>query len=200
MKHIKTIALVAMITNNCIYAVKAMGVEAVQEVRKLAEDVMPAVTVAAAGLGSQFGVGAVQMLLAAAAKTAAAAKATAVAVVASPAVPFVLAGAGVCVVSYGGYKIYRCYNPTAEQLAEIERQKAQVVQQKVATLKACQKKKAISKSRKFKKCLSQNQTAARAKTGVPIPCQQSALEHAMASGCDQLQSDLQTFTKFAAAA
>ncbi len=46
-----------------------------------------------------------------------AAKKAAVAIVSSPAAPYILIGAGCIVVCYGGYKVYRYYHPTEEQIA-----------------------------------------------------------------------------------
>jgi len=58
------------------------------------------------------------------------------AIVASPATPYILVGVGVVVVGYGGYKVYRYYNPTTGDIIEKNIEIAQLDESKARALKA----------------------------------------------------------------
>lgn len=140
----------------------------------------------------------------AAVATAATAKSTAIAVAAAPATPYVLIGAGVIVVSYGGYKVYRHYHPTQEQIAAALKVQAEIEKHKVDIVKsqliAAEFKKALAKKQReeeFKAALARNLTSKRNVNGVPFACQKEATYLAMAAGSKKVEKIVAAFNQYA---
>lgn len=185
--------------------------------------------------GSQFGLATTQAIgngitaAAAAAKSAAVAtgttvKSTAIAVASAPATPYILIGAGVIVVSYGGYKVYRHYHPTQEQIAaalkvqaEIAKHQADIAKFKAeaarsqadeakyqasiikvrATAEAFKRTLVIQqREAEFKSALLLNQTSKRNALGIPFACQKEAAYLAMAAGSKKVEKIVDAFNKY----
>lgn len=98
------------------------GTAVVKEINKTLKDNLPAVTVALTGVGTELGrnigVGALETIGAGITKTAAAAKAAVEAVIASPAIPYIVAAGVVCGAGYVGYKYY---GPIAQKEAALKK-------------------------------------------------------------------------------
>ena len=138
--------------------------------------------------------------------TAATAKSTAIAVAAAPATPYILIGAGVIVVSYGGYKVYRHYHPTQAQIAAALKMQAEIEKHKVDIVKsqviAAEFKKALAKEQReeeFKAALARNLTSKRNANGIPFACQKEAVFLAMAAGSKKVEKIVASFNKYAPA-
>lgn len=138
-------------------------------------------------------------------------KSAALAVAAAPATPYILIGAGVIVVSYGGYKVYRIYNPTQEQIAhaaklqaDIARFKADTAQYhaKIAKSQATEAvfKLAVAKAQReveFKAALLCNHASKRNALGVPLVCQKEATNLAIVAGSKRVEKIVAAFNKHA---
>lgn len=142
----------------------------------------------------------------AAAATAATAKSTAIAVASAPATPYILIGAGVIVIGYGGYKVYRHYHPTQEQIAAAMKAQAQIAQSQAdivkAQLVAAEFKKKLAKQQReaeFKAALERNLTSKRNANGIPFACQKEAVYLAMAAGEKKVEKIIAAFNKYAPA-
>ncbi|MDR3549788.1 MAG: hypothetical protein P4L31_00095 [Candidatus Babeliales bacterium] len=125
----------------------------------------------------------------------------------SPAAPYVIGGTAVLICTYGGYKIYRCYNPTPEQIARNEQflaeaakaheaQSTLVEEQKVLAMEARKKQEALMAEAAFKKCLKNNPGSERNAMGVPSPCSSLIQAYAMAAGDREVDETVKTFNKY----
>ncbi|MDR3551002.1 MAG: hypothetical protein P4L31_06320 [Candidatus Babeliales bacterium] len=133
----------------------------------------------------------------------------------SPAAPYVIGGTAVLICTYGGYKIYRCYNPTLEQIAKneqflaeaakaheaqntlVEEQKALAEQHKVQALEDREKQEALMAKAAFKNCLKNNPSSERNAMGVPSACASSIHAYAMAAGHREAEETMKTFNRYA---
>lgn len=185
MKYIKNIILsIAMlIYSQSIIAgneYKPMGQAAVETgikgIKEICAEYLPAAAAALAGFGYNFGLGTVTAIGAGITKTAVAAKAAAIAVVSAPAAPYVAAG-GVAV--YGGYKTYRYFYPTKEEInQEMEH-------------------KTTESENELKKCLKEKMTSERDHNGVPIACGEHACTHAIYAGAERTDKVVGDFARYA---
>jgi hypothetical protein len=140
----------------------------------------------------------------AAVATAATAKSTAIAVAAAPATPYIVVGAGVIVVSYGGYKVYRHYHPTQEQIAaalkvqvEIAQSHADIAKANFTAAEFKTKLATQQREAEFKAALARNLTAKRNANGIPFACQKEAAYLAMAAGSKKVEKIVADFNKHA---
>lgn len=150
------------------------------------------IVAAGVNFGAEFGVGLYAKISADVAAMGAAVKSAAVAVIAAPATPYVVGGV---VVTYGGYKAYRYYNPTPEEVAKAAKCKAEAEKNKVVAAQEKAKRIASKLEYVFKKKLSENLTTARDQTGLPIACQTAARQLAIVAGRERVQAILKDFVE-----
>lgn len=124
---------------------------------------------------------------------AATVKSAAIAVAAAPATPYIVGGV---VVTYGGYKVYRYYNPTPEEIAKAAKCKAETEQSRAMAAQEKAKKIASKLEYVFKKKLLENLATPRDKSGLPIACQEAASRLAVAAGRERVDAILKDFIKY----
>ncbi|MDR3549988.1 MAG: hypothetical protein P4L31_01115 [Candidatus Babeliales bacterium] len=204
------------------------GVNAVAKADEALQNHMPAVNNASADFGKNFGVGFLKTLGegvtgtgtligigwakssvavgTVATKTAVAAKATATVIVTAPATPYVVAGAVVVGAGYGGFKVYRHYNPTLEQMVLNARAQTEVVEAQNDLAKKQQEQQEIARKQQkmfgrafmkqeLNKCFLSNQASNRNPSGIPTPCQEAFFNYAAASSSEQSDKAIKDFTQ-----
>lgn len=140
--------------------------------------------------------GSATAVVSAKAKVAALAVKKAALAVTSPAVlPYVAVGVGVIVICYGGYKIYRIYNPTLEQIAY-----AKKLQESITKMDAKIAKKQLvfakyKAEKEFQDSLMRHKFEKRDAQGIPLSCQQQALHLSVVAGSKKLDKIVASFNK-----
>ena len=118
-------------------------------------------------------------------------KAVALAVVASPVtMPVVAIGAA----SYGGYKAYRYYYPTPEEIASAKKIQLALVNSELEIARAQAKRDKLKRETEFKEELIRNINSKKNAQGIPLACQEEAVNLAIVAGSkcvEEIVSDIQ---------
>jgi hypothetical protein len=122
-------------------------------------------------------------------------KKAALAVTSPAALPYVAVGVGVIVICYGGYKIYRIYNPTLEQIAYAKKLQESIIKMDAKIAKkqlVFAKHKAV---KEFQESLIRHKFDRRDAQGIPLSCQQQALHLSVVAGSKKLDKIVASFNK-----
>ncbi len=125
-----------------------------------------------------------------------AAKKAAVVIASSPAAPYVAIGVGVIVVSYGGYKVYRYYHPTEEQIAAAKKLQIEIAKSQEKLDKLKHKAEIVKRESELKEALLKHSTDTCNQQGIPFACQREALQLALVAGDKRVERTIESFTKF----
>jgi hypothetical protein len=111
------------------------------------------------------------------------------------ATPYVVPAVVVGGLGYGGYHLYRSYNPTPEQKARIAESLEREAEAQLGIEKKHEEQNLIQDREAFRTCLKANREAPR-QSGVPTACMSQAASFAMRSGEAEVERIIAAFNKY----
>jgi hypothetical protein len=96
--------------------------------------------------------------------------------------------------SYGGYKAYRYYYPTPEEIASAKKIQLALVNSELEIARAQAKRDKLKRETEFKEALIRNINSKKNAQGIPLACQEEAVNLAIVAGSkcvEEIVSDIQ---------